>query len=122
MRATWRDAAATGLAAAVLAVYAANIFGWNVPLVGDTRLAVLAIGIVGLGMCIAAADPNVFTARTAYTVAASALGVLALALVVVGLITGWALVLTALVAVTALLYVMATVRHLVRERIAAVSA
>jgi hypothetical protein len=108
------------MVAAVLAVYAANTYAWNVPLVGDTRLAILAVGIVGLGMCIVASDPSVITSRTAYSWAANALGALALGLVVVGLITGWAPALTALVAVTALLYVAATVRHLVRERTAIV--
>jgi hypothetical protein len=122
MRATWRDGAATVLAAAVVGVYAGHALDWSLPLIGDVRLAILVVGILGLAACIVGADPAAITSRTAYTAFASGLGVTALLLVIVGLITGWELVLTALAVVTLALYAVATIRHLLRERPAAVPA
>ena len=57
------------------------------------------------------ADASVMTARSGYAVLASTLGVAAAVLTVASLITGWPMVLAALVLLTTLLYVMATVRH-----------
>jgi hypothetical protein len=110
------------LAAAVVGVYAGHALDWSLPLIGDVRLAILAVGIIGLGGCILGADPAVITSRTPYTALASGLGVTALLLVILGLITGWELVLTALAVVTLALYAVATIRHLLRERPAAVPA
>jgi hypothetical protein len=50
--------------------------------------------------------------KSAYTVLASALGVGALGLAVIGVISGWALAFTLLVVVTVLLYTIATIRHM----------
>lgn len=114
MRATWRDGAAILLAAVVVAIYGGYWLDWNLPMVSDIRIATLALGVVGLAMCIVGADPSAITSRTAYTVIASSVGVGALALVVMGLITASPIVFTALVLVIALLFVMATARHLLR--------
>ena len=112
MRLTWKDGATTVMVAVIAAIYAAQTLQWGWPLIGEVRIATLAVGALGLGMCIVGADPSVMTARTGYTVLATTLGAAAGTLTIVGVITGWSVVLTALVLITVLLYVIATSRHL----------
>jgi uncharacterized membrane protein YccC len=115
MRLSWKDVATTLMAAAVAVIFVAHFQQWEWPLIGDVRLATLVVGAIGLGMCIVGGDPNAVTAKNAYTVFASSLGVGALALAALGAISDWPVVLAALVAVTLVLYVVTTVRHAVVE-------
>jgi hypothetical protein len=84
---TWRDGAATVLAGLVVAVMLALTLGWSWPLLGDFRAGVVALAIVGFGMCsvgMRATEAAAF--KQPHMILASLLGVLALALIVLGLV------------------------------------
>jgi hypothetical protein len=113
MRITWRDGATTLLAALVALIFAAYTLGWSVPIVDDARGAILAIGLIGLGMCIVGASPSSMTSKSGYTALMSALGVAALLLVIVGVVTGWPVVVALIAINTVVMYAIATTRHAV---------
>jgi hypothetical protein len=112
MRLTWRDAAATVLGGVALMLFLAVTGGWGWPLLGSTRMGVLALGMVGLAMCIAGGDPTVAgTAKSPASVVATALGGLAMALVIAGVISGSRSVLVALGLDMVALWLLTTTRH-----------
>jgi hypothetical protein len=87
MQLTWRDGAATVLVALVVAVMLALTQAWSRPLLGDYRAGVVALTIIGFGMCaagIGAAQASAF--KQPFMIIASVLGVIALGLVILGLI------------------------------------
>jgi hypothetical protein len=116
MRLTWRDGATTLLAAAVALIYVANAAGWAIPVVDDTRGATLLLGVVGLGMCIVGGSGSTIARSDALIVPAGILGGVAFLLIVVGLITSWAIVVPLLSADTLLLWAISTARHAVFAR------
>jgi hypothetical protein len=115
MRLTWRDAVATGLTGAVLALWAAFLAGVDLPLPGGVRGvagAVLVIGMVGCAVGGAdVARPQVRGWSRTMIRLASPLGVVALLAAVVALLSNSAEALAVLVGATVALWVLATVRH-----------
>jgi hypothetical protein len=101
----------TLLAALIGLITVAYLQGWSVPVVADARGATLAIGIVGLGMCIVGGSSAVITAKSGYTVLAGVLGGAAMLLIIAGLATGWSEVVTLLGVDTLVLYAIATAKH-----------
>jgi hypothetical protein len=120
MRLTWRDGLTTLLAILVVAIYAAHAAGVAIPVVDGARGATLLIGIAGFGMCLVAGTGAEAPSKGGYTVLASALGISALSLIVVSLITGWDLAVPLLAADTVLLWLISTAHH-AREEIRAFS-
>jgi hypothetical protein len=117
---TWKDAGATLGMALVALITPAVVEGWGWPVLGSARMGTLAIGVIGLAMCIgfSARDIQAMVERkrprNAYVSVASFLGSLAFVLMIVGLITGSELFLVALAADIAVLYLASTFRHALR--------
>jgi hypothetical protein len=88
MRLTWRDGVATVLAGLVVAVALAVTRSWDWPLLGSYRAGVAALGVIGWSMCILGGPRTASSFKGPFVVFASALGGLALVLVIVGLVTG----------------------------------
>jgi FtsH-binding integral membrane protein len=111
MRLTWRDAVTTILAVSVGAVTLAVTEEWDWPLFGSTRAAVGAVGAIGLAMCIVGGSRDVSPMKGTFGVVATALGVAAFVLIVLGVITGSESVLITLVGVIGVLWFTTTLRH-----------
>ena len=86
MRLTWRDGVTTLLVIVVGLVYWAYATGTDLVIIGDTRGALALIGIAGLGMCITGGSSG-YVGRNLYSGFMSILGIAALVLFVIGLIT-----------------------------------
>jgi hypothetical protein len=116
---TWRDGAETALAGLVVAIALAVTDEWGWPLLGGARAGVVALAIVGNVMCLVAQTPSVVEAWIASPrkdpaiAIASALGALALGLVIAGLIVGTESVLLALAFTLVTLWAVTTVIHAV---------
>ena len=105
---SYRDAVTTVLAGAAGTLTYAAARGWQGWL-SNTRLGVLALGLVGIGMCAFGAT-NVDKGG-AFVALLSIMGGAAVILVVLGLITGTKVFLYALGADIIVLWVLATIRH-----------
>ena len=104
-----RDLVATGFTALVVGVYAANLSGWSVWLVGDSvRWATAFVVVLGIATCAVGA------ARTDNRVDAllAAVGVACVAFAVIALVTASSKALAALVVLDVALWGVATTRHL----------
>lgn len=120
MRVTWKDAAATLVMGAVIAVCIGFANGTGTWLIASARGAtavVLALGLVGcvLGardLYQAAEQESAWVFRAIVT----PLGVAALIAAVTGLITGSTYALAVLVTATIMLWLVATIRHLFTGR------
>jgi hypothetical protein len=118
MTAVRKDLAATLLTSLAVLVYFANREGWSVPLVGDSRRWAAAVVLaVGWAAC-ALGSPG----KGRLTRVLAALGTLALAFGVIALVTGSPTWLSLLVADIAVLWAVATFRHLRREHARPVAA
>jgi hypothetical protein len=115
MRATWRDAVATGLVGAAATLYGAHAAGAHLP--GLHAVRPIAAVIVGLGLlaCVTAAWP-LQDASSAYGRWVGALGAAAFVAGMIALIGGNEIALTALVGITVAMWITATARHLSARR------
>jgi hypothetical protein len=117
MRLTWRDGVTTLLAGLVAAIALAVTQGWDWPLLGSERTGVAAIGVVGYTMCVFGTRASVTKASDLVggpsMIAASALGAVALALIVAGLIAGSETIVVALAVAVLGSWLVATARHAV---------
>jgi len=110
MALSWRDAATTALAAgASLVAYAKyqNWQGWFT----STRISCLALGVIGIVMC--ATGASSIPSGSAWSAVLTAMGIVALPLIIAGVITGSSLILYALAADILALWLLTTLRHLV---------
>ncbi|MGV9306628.1 hypothetical protein ACWDLG_24950 [Nonomuraea sp. NPDC003727] len=113
---TWKDAGATALAGANVAVYAAFLCGAQVPVVrtvGGAAATIVLVGLVG-GCALGRADRDARPRSPAtlfYTVLARVLGVVALVSTAMVLVTASELALAALFAATMALWLGARVRN-----------
>jgi hypothetical protein len=115
MRLTWKDGAATALAAIVVVLYGAYLAGAQLPLVSGPRAlagAVLVLGFVGCGLGGDAAQAATGRQRVLRYTIASVLGVTTLIAGLVALFSGNGLALAVLVAATVALWAEATAFHL----------
>jgi hypothetical protein len=117
MQLTWRDGAATVLAALVVTVLLAVTQAWSWPLLGDYRSGVIALTIVGFAMCtvgLQVADGNAAASfKRPLMILGSVLGVAALALVITGLIFATGPLFVALAIVILALWFVTTIDHAV---------
>ena len=111
MRLTWRDGVTTILAVSIGAATLAVTEDWDWPLFTSTRAAIGAVGAIGLAMCIVGGSRDVSPVKGAFGVVATALGIAAFVLIVLGLITGSESVLLALDGVIGVLWFTTTLRH-----------
>jgi hypothetical protein len=116
MKLTSKDAITTILAALVLAVTLAVIEGWAWPMLGSTRAGIVAVGILGVAMCSIGTRSEDMATRDAFVhhpgmIVGSALGTVALVLLIAGLIAGTEALLIVLAGDLVLLWAVATIRH-----------
>ena len=111
MRLTWRDGATTVLATAGALAVVALMQEWGWPMLGSIRAGVVAVGVVGMAMCRFGARFEGASWTSPYMVVASLLGVAALALGILGLVTGSQAVLVALAMTMLALWAASTARH-----------
>lgn len=112
MQLTWRDGAATILAALVVAVMLALTQAWSWPLLGDYRAGVVTLTILGFTMCsvgLRATDASAF--KQPFMVVGSVLGVVALGLVISGLIFATQALFVALAITLLTLWIVTTADH-----------
>ena len=115
---THKDVVATVFTGLVVLAFAATHQGWGVPLIGDShRWAAGAIFLLGAATC-GQGNP----ARGAATKLLAGLGVTALALAVLALVTGSLTPLSLLVVDIVLLWALSTLRHARHEPHAAMPA
>ena len=116
MKLTFRDATTTALAALVVAATVAVTQGWAWPMLGSTRAGIVAVGILGVAMCSIGTRTEDMATKEAFVhhpgmILGSALGAVALVLLIAGLIVGTEALLVALASVLVLLWAIATIRH-----------
>jgi hypothetical protein len=107
----WNDALNTVLAAGAVAVTAEVTQGWSWPLLSGYRAGVIALTLIGFGMCAVGGYAYDSMKFGPYAVGAGALGVTALGLVIYGLIAATETAVVALAAVIVALWVVTTIRH-----------
>ena len=116
MKLSYKDAITTVLAALVVAVTLAVTEGWAWPMLGSTRAGIVAVGILGVAMCSIGTRSEDMATKDAFVhhpgmIVGSALGAVALVLLIAGLIAGSEALLVALASVLLLLWAVATIRH-----------
>lgn len=116
MRLTWRDGVTTLLALVVVGITLAVTQGWDWPLVGSMRAGMLALGIAGIAMCSVGTRSEDMAARETFAShpgmwLGSALGVVALAIFVIGMIVDTEAWLVAMALTLLALWIVASVRH-----------
>jgi hypothetical protein len=116
MRLTWRDGVATILVACIGAVTFAVTERWDWPLLGSNRAGIGVLATIGWGMCMVGGSRTTSSFKGPAGVLASVLGVVALVLIVLGLITGSETVLLALATDIGVLWLVATTRHATARR------
>jgi hypothetical protein len=125
MRLTWRDGVAALFAVVVGLITLAVTQDWGWPLLGSNRAGIIALALVGVPMCLiggyafwdspAFHHPHLIL-KDPFLTAAAALGVVAVTVLVVGLITGTQAPVVALAAVMGLLWILTTTHHAVEQR------
>ena|SRR5215470_9560119 len=114
MQLTWRDGAATVLAALVAVVLLAVTQAWSWPLLGDYRAGTIALTIMGFGMCtvgLRATEAAAF--KQPLMIIGSLLGVAALGLIILGLIFATQALFIALAITLLALWIVTTIDHAV---------
>ena len=111
MRLTRRDGVATVMAGLVASVALAVTRSWDWPMLGSYRA-----GVIGWSMCIVGSSRTTYSFKGPFVVLASALGGLALLLVIVGLVTGTETPFLLLAVVIEILWLATTLRHAVSAR------
>ncbi len=112
MALSWKDAATTVLAAGAGLLAYAKYQNWQSWLTGN-RMSILALGVVGIAMC--ATGASNIPGGTAWSLVLSAMGAVALVLVVGGLIMGSNIWFYLLAADIIALWLLTTLRHLVGQ-------
>ena len=125
MRLTWRDGVAALFAVVVGLTTLAVTQDWGWPLLGSYRAGIIALALVGVPMCLiggyafwdspAFRHPQLIL-KDPFLTTAAALGLVAVAVLVVGLITGTQAPFVALAGVMGLLWILTTTHHTVEER------
>ena len=111
MALTWKDGLATLLVSGVVFITYSKAVGWNLPLLSSWRLATLAIFVLGMATCIAVGSGIELETNT-WSFVGSLLGMIALALLIIGLISDSSLIFYLLAADIVALWVLTTAHHL----------
>lgn len=110
MSLTWKDLVTTVLAVMTAGLYYSMSKGITLPLIAGYRSAIIALGIIGIGMC-ALSGGNTAPSGP-FIILASVGGIVALILIVYGLITGTKFAFILLTVTILVLWAGATLRHL----------
>lgn len=116
----WRDAVGTLLVAAAVAVTLSVLYDWNWPLISDARAGVIALFVLSYPSCLVAQAPARMaaamhheTAWGPFLVMGTALGALALVLMVAGAIFNSVTLLVASAIAVVAIWIVTTIHHLV---------
>jgi hypothetical protein len=111
----WKDAGATLFTIVGLMLALSVTQGWSWPVLGDARAGIIALGIAGMGACaMSGSDAMTFSIKDPLVIAAIGLGIVAMAAGVIGLFANTVPYLLVMMGATALLWLVATVRHVVQ--------
>ena len=111
MALTWKDLITTTLAVILAGFSYLVVTGYKLPLISGYRWATLVLLILGIGMCaLSSAGPG---SSGIFITIASGLGVIALILIIAGFIFATKTIFLATAAVIVLLWITATLRHLI---------
>ena len=113
MTLTWKDAVTTAMAATTFGLYYAMTKGIDLPVITSYRGAIIALGILGIGMCAFSGGNVAAKAGNPFIVLASILGVIALLLIVYGLFTATKVAFVWLTVTILALWAIATLRHII---------
>jgi hypothetical protein len=114
MRLTRRDLLATVLVVIGLVLALSVMEGWNWPLLGGVREGIIALTVVGFAAHLAGEPRERFYWTDPFGLVCMLIVAAAMAIAIVGgLITGSVQFLLTLMLVTAMMWVMATLRHVV---------
>ena len=117
MKLTWRDGATTILAGFAVTVALAVTQEWDWPLLGSVTAGVGMLGAVGWAMCVLGGrDTSEWSMKNPFIVSMAVLGSVALALIVIGLITGSEAILVSLAVVTVVMWMASTSAHAMRGK------
>lgn len=125
MRLSWRDAAATVLVGAAVAVTVSVANGWEWPLMGDPRAGAIGVLILGFGASVTGGGPQWFIAALRREVStqgiwlsvfASVMGLLAFVLSVANLFLNSVALLVWTAVALLVLWVVATIHHALETR------
>lgn len=111
MSLTWKDVITTLLAMGVVGIAITLIRGWDIPVIGNARLASLTLLIVGVAMCVLGAVPGQDLPAW-YSGTMGVLAGLSVLLSVLGLIFGMAVYPAIAAIIILVMWVAATVRHM----------
>ncbi len=110
MALTWKDGATTILALLIIGFSYLIVTGSKFPLISGYRWASVVLLILGIGMC--ALGSAVPTAQSGWITFSNVLGSLAIILILAGIMTGSKMVFLMLSGTIVLLWIVATLRHL----------
>ncbi|HET7419413.1 MAG TPA: hypothetical protein VFL27_03450 [Candidatus Dormibacteraeota bacterium] len=122
---SWRDAAATILVGAAVAVTLAVVNAWGWPLVADARAGAIAVLVLGFAASVTGGGPQWFIAALRREVStqgmwlsifASAMGLLSFVLLAVNLFANSVTLLAWTTVALLVLWVVATIHHAVEAR------
>lgn len=122
---SWRDAAATVLVAAAVAVTLSVVNDWGWPLIGDARAGTVAVLVFGFAASVTGGGPQWFIAALRREVStqgmwlsvfASVMGLVTLLLLIVNLFTNSITLLVWTTVALVALWVVATIHHAVERR------
>jgi hypothetical protein len=112
----WKEAGATLFTIVGLTLALSVTQGWSWPLLGDARAGIIALGIVGMGACaMSGSKAMTFSIKDPLVTAAIGLGIVAMVAGVIGLFVNTLPYLEVMMGATALLWLVATTRHLVES-------
>ena len=114
MSLTYKDAVATVITAGVVVLSYAKLKEYDWPLLGSWRLATLALLILGLGTCIFVGS-NITAIKGGWMNAGAAVGGLAMALAILGLIFNNKIMFILLSVSIIALWALTTIHHIVER-------
>ena len=112
MSLSWKDAVATLTTGTAAAFAYAKLRGWEWAPLNNWRVNILLVFALGIGACIASGTNAVPVSNT-WTTIASALGIIAMILLVAGLILGDKIIFFMMVADVMALWAISTAHHLI---------
>ena len=109
---SWKDGVATLIAISIGLFSYFKLQGVHMSFLDNNRIAILLIGLVGVGMCAFGSVTGV-TLSTGWNIVLSGLGIGALLLIILGLILGSQLMVLLLSGVILVMWFLTTIRHII---------
>lgn len=112
----FKDVWATLITAIGLTLALSVVQGWNWPFLSSPRAGIIALGVVGLAVCGTTGwAASTFSMKDPFMIVATVTGIVLLVAGVIGLFVNTLPYLVLMMGATALLWLIATTRHLVES-------